>query len=254
MDILRQKNWLAALVLPLLGGCQLLNSELDCAEPEPYHYAREAAPLSVADNQVTPPQRADRRIPEIKPPANAEIGRCLKLPPNVLSNESKLALADSGVKTGREKSGSNQVLPWPELTSGRWINIDPLAGANLEVQLQPGLPAWRIHDLLQNWADAWSRQEVDPYFAFYAGTFLPENGQNWSQWRNDRLAQVVGVEGVDVSVYGTEAQVLGADRVAVRFTERYRAAENASVTRKEMILVREGDVWSIKRERGAGQP
>lgn len=243
-----------ALTVPLLGACSLVNSKVDCAEQEPYHAAREVGPLMVAEGQTAPRQRLDRRIPDIRRSGQEEIGRCLELPPNVLSNESRLAIADAGAPAQDARTGSNRIEPWPELASGSWVSIDPLGGADLRAQLQPGLPAWRIHDLLQGWAGAWSRQEVDPYFAFYAGSFLPEDGQSWSQWRNDRMALVVGQSEVDVSVYGAEAQIVGTDAVAVRFTERYLADGSASVSRKEMVLVREGDVWSINRERRAGSP
>lgn len=239
---------------PLLGACSLLNREVDCSEREPYHVAREVGPLMVPEGQTAPRQRPDRRIPDIKSTDEAEFGRCLELPPSVLSNESRLAIAEAGVPVERQAAGRSRVEPWPQLATSGWVSIDPLDGADLRKPLQPGLPAWRIHDLLQDWAAAWTRQEVDPYFAFYAGSFVPENGQNWSQWRNDRLALVVGQPEVDVSVYGAEALVVGTDALAVRFTERYRAASTASVARKEMILVREGDVWSIKRERQVESP
>lgn len=243
---------MAALVItiPLTAGCQLLGENIDCAETEPYHFAQEVGPLKAPEGLDVPNQRADRRVPEVGAAEGKAIGKCLERPPTVLSNESQIALREAGLRA--KKSGDNEAIrPWPELGDASWTSIDALAGADLQAPLQPGLPAWRIHDLLNDWAGAWSDQASDAYFAFYAGSFLAEDGQSWSEWRNDRLARIIGEANVDVSVYGSEAQVVGTDTIAVRFTERYMADSGTSVTRKQMLLVREGDVWSIKRERVA---
>jgi len=237
-----------AITVPALAGCQLIRDDIDCAATEPYHFAQEVGPLNAPEGTSLPNQRADRRVPAVSDAASKSIGKCLERPPVVLSNESQLALKEAGLKA--KASGDSQaVQPWPALTEDRWASIDPLDGANLQTPLQPGLPAWRIHDLLQDWATAWSEQESDAYFAFYAGSFSAEDGMSWASWRNQRLGRIIGEANVDVSVYGAAAQVVGQDRVAVRFTERYRADSGTAVTRKEMLLIREGDVWSIKRER-----
>lgn len=233
---------------PFAGGCLLIGDNEDCEAVDPYHTAREAAPLTVPAGMTAPDQRADRRVPEVGAAAGTEIGRCLSRPPVVLSNESQLALKEAGLRA--QKGGEQQAIKaWPELADDKWVSIDALEGADLQRPLQPGLPAWRIADLLQDWAAAWSKQESDAYFAFYAGSFAADDGKSWAQWRNERLGRVVGEANVDVSVYGAEAQVVGTDSVAVRFTERYRASSGTAVTRKEMLLIREGDVWSIRRER-----
>ncbi len=247
---LRNRNFICAglLGLPLLGGCGLVSSAIDCDEQQPYYLAREVAPLQVPEGMSAPQQRPDRRIPEIRSEAGTVMGRCLEKPPQVLSNETVMAMGKNR-KTTRAGSATGSIRPWPELAEDGWRSIDPLEGADLRAQLQPGLPAWRIHDLLNGWAQAWSDQEGDPYFAYYAGSFIPEDGQSWSEWRNQRLARVVGEANVDVSIYGTSAQVAGTDTLAVRFTERYQSDSGTRVNRKEMILIREGDVWSIKRER-----
>lgn len=237
-----------AILIPMASGCQLIRDNVDCEATEPYHFAQEVAPLSAPEGLTLPTQRADRRVPESGASAGKMVGKCLARPPVVLSNESQLALKEAGLKA--RKAGENvAVRPWPVLADDRWTSIDALEGADLGVPLQPGLPAWRIHDLLQAWARAWSEQESDAYFAFYAGSFLAEDGMSWADWRNERLGKIIGEANVDVSVYGAQAQVVGTDSVAVRFTERYLADSGTTVTRKEMLLIREGDVWSIRRER-----
>lgn len=240
----------AALVIliPMTSGCLLVRDNVDCEATEPYHFAQEVAPLSAPEGLALPSQRPERRVPDTGAAAGKVVGKCLSRPPSVLSNESQIALKDAGLKA--RKAGDNQaVRPWPALADDRWTSIDALDGADLKAPLQPGLPAWRIHDLLQAWASAWSEQESDAYFAFYAGSFLADDGMSWADWRNERLGKIIGEANVDVSVYGAEAQVVGTDSVAVRFTERYRADSGTTVTRKEMLLIREGDVWSIRRER-----
>lgn len=239
------------MLMPIITGCQLIRDEIDCAESDPYHFARELAPLKAPEGMTVPTQRADRRVPDIQTNAGAAIGRCLEKPPQVLSNETALALAES--KKGKSKDAQKTIAhrPWPQIPETGWVSIDPLEGADLQAPLRPGMPAWQIHDVLQAWATAWSEQERDPYFAFYAGSFVPEQGKSWVEWRNMRLEKLVGEPNVDVSIYGAEAQVLGPESVAVRFTERYRSDVSTAVQRKQMLLVREGDVWSIKRERSA---
>ncbi len=235
-------------ILPFAAGCQLVRGDVDCLAPKAYQSAREAGPLRAPEGLNVPAQRPDRRIPDINPSAGSDAGRCLDQPPQVLSNETVLALADPKARKKRPEA-ARPALPWPEVPATGWISIDPLEGADLSSPLRTGLPAWQVHDTLQAWADAWSRQETEPYFAFYAGNFVPDGGVSWPEWKAQRRGKVVGESGVDVSVYGGQAQALGPERVIVRFTERYRSDAGATVRRKEMLMVREGDVWSILRER-----
>ncbi len=242
--------FLVLAAVPLLSACLGLGGGDDCAGPQLYQSAREVGPLRAPEGLSLPAQRSDRRIPEIRAAADGEPGRCLDQPPQVLSNESVLALA--APKPGKRAAAPRATQPWPEAPDTAWISIDPLEGADLAAPLRQGLPAWQVHDTLQGWAKAWSRQEAEPYFAFYAGNFVPEGGLSWSDWKKQRTQQVTGQTGLDVSIYGEQAQALGPDRVFVRFTERLRSDAGANVSKKEMLLIREGDVWSILREREGG--
>lgn len=223
----------------------------DCESPQPYQSARQLGGLTAPEGLVVPEQRADRRIPEVSAGSQA-IGRCLERPPQVLSNETVLALAERGV-AARTAATSEAADRWPAAEPSAWVSIDPLEGADLTQPIGSRVPAWQIHDTLQAWASAWSRQETDPYFAFYAGSFRPEGGQTWSEWRNRRTSEVAGVGEVDVSVYGAQAQAVGPEKALLRFTERYRSGAGARVSRKEMLMIREADVWSIQRERELSQ-
>jgi len=78
-------RWMAAVAaLAFTGGCGLLpDAYTSCQKPQPYHAAREAAPLRVPSGSNLPDTRNALRIPEVAAPERpAAAEACIDHPPS----------------------------------------------------------------------------------------------------------------------------------------------------------------------------
>jgi len=105
-----------------------------------------------------------------------------------------------------------------------------------------------VVDRLNNWATAWSAQDMDSYASAYADEFNPPGGQSrasWSMQRRDRLNRP---DFIKVVLSGFEVEMVATDRAEVRLTQRYKSDRYSDTTRKKMILVQQSDGWKILEE------
>lgn len=109
-----------------------------------------------------------------------------------------------------------------------------------------GKASVQVRDAVTRWAGAWSRQDMDAYFAAYHPNFNGGKGSR-SAWMKDRRARILGKSDISVTVGGLVVDVEG-DRAEVQFRQRYRSDRLDADTKKKMRLVRMGNRWVIDRE------
>lgn len=108
--------------------------------------------------------------------------------------------------------------------------------------------AGRVLAAVREWADAWSRQDVEDYLALYGTEFeVPKRMTRmaWEAWRHERLKKP---NFIDVDIDDLVAERNGADRYRVTFTQRYRSSSYQDSTRKILALGRERGHWRILSE------
>jgi len=104
---------------------------------------------------------------------------------------------------------------------------------------------------IQNWADAWSNQDVDGYLGAYASGFLPDNGMSRSDWENQRRSRVAAPSWVKVSVAFLEASMEGPTSGTVRLLQSYESDRFSDKVTKFFQLVLEEGEWRILKEKVA---
>jgi murein L,D-transpeptidase YafK len=102
--------------------------------------------------------------------------------------------------------------------------------------------------LVRSWADAWSRQDVDMYLAFYAKTFRPRGRTSRARWESMRRERLTKPGGINVSVEQIEVSRRDDAHARVTFVQNYRSSNYQDHIRKILLLSHVEGEWRIVRE------
>ncbi|XZG71490.1 L,D-transpeptidase Cds6 family protein [Chitinibacteraceae bacterium HSL-7] len=101
---------------------------------------------------------------------------------------------------------------------------------------------------VNDWARAWSQQNVDGYLGAYAGDYAPA-GKSHQAWVNERRQRVGAPGHIEVTLSSINVSFSDAETARVRFKQSYRSDSLARVTSKTLILKKQGRRWLIVEER-----
>jgi tetratricopeptide (TPR) repeat protein len=102
------------------------------------------------------------------------------------------------------------------------------------------------------WANAWSRQNVETYLAFYAQDFTTPKGEARSEWEASRRQRISGPKKIEVVVESPKVTLKDQDHAVVRFRQMYRSDNLNIKSSKTLIMVRNEGRWVIQQERAGG--
>ncbi len=105
-----------------------------------------------------------------------------------------------------------------------------------------------IEALLTQWVTAWSNQQVDDYLALYADSFEPADGLSREAWARQRHQRIAAPTYIQLRLSALEMEILGEDRVMVRFDQAYQSDRHVSEVRKALQLHYLNGQWLIERE------
>ena len=112
-------------------------------------------------------------------------------------------------------------------------------------------PVSEVETAVKAWASAWSRRDMNGYYAAYANDYSGQAGSRkaWEQERRDRIANRKNIK---VEVSGLRVTVNG-DKATAKFRQSY-ASDSLDVTSsKTLQLVRGGNgKWVIRQESVGG--
>lgn len=209
--------------------------------------------------------------------ASLAYDRALQLDESNVSAQTKLALirelfsstrtADAGrTEAARAATSRAQARPaappalreetvaWPASeTLAQAVATPPVAASNAagRTPVQPGTAtATReaIEATVRAWAQAWSRQDVPAYLAFYGRGFTPPRGLDRAAWEAERTRRLQGPSRILVEVSDLRVEVRG-DLAQVRFRQRYESDHLKGTYSKVLDLALEDGAWKIVRER-----
>nr|VFJ62769.1 MAG: Tetratricopeptide repeat-containing protein [Candidatus Kentron sp. FW] len=105
-----------------------------------------------------------------------------------------------------------------------------------------------VFAILEEWATAWSRKDVNGYLAFYAPTFIPSDGVSFSSWKKQRRRRVLAPKSISIEILEPYVAILGNDRVRVDFTQKYRSNTYRDTVRKVIEMTNIDGDWRFVRE------
>jgi Flp pilus assembly protein TadD len=109
----------------------------------------------------------------------------------------------------------------------------------------------RVTAAIENWARAWSAQDVKGYLAAYAPEFEVPGGETRGAWEAGRTERLQKPKSIEVNVKVTSIQLSGNEATAV-VRQQYKSDTLKNNTTKTLKLVRSGDRWLIKQEKVGG--
>lgn len=105
---------------------------------------------------------------------------------------------------------------------------------------------------VEQWAKAWSDNDVAAYLTHYAADFEPPEGLSRAEWEAQRRARIAKPRKIEVTIEAPKVAFSGEDRVKVTFRQRYRSDTFTATGMKTLDMVRQGDKWLITREQFKG--
>lgn len=112
-------------------------------------------------------------------------------------------------------------------------------------------PAADIESAVQSWASAWSRRDMNGYFAAYSSDFNGSAGSR-KAWEQDRRDRISTRKDIKVSISDLKVTVNG-DKATARFRQAYSSDKLSTNSRKTLELSRTSSgKWVIKQETSGG--
>ncbi|MDT8420286.1 MAG: hypothetical protein RQ754_07630 [Desulfuromonadales bacterium] len=200
-------------ILDQQGTAQLVSVEKQTADP----------PVIA---QSTPPAPGTSQQEPVEAPSTAAPAQAVTLPP--------AATESSQPET--------QVEPSP--AAGTIAAVEPDA-VPVPQEEEP-------QDFIRRWAAAWSAQDADAYFNFYASDYIPPNHKTRSGWEKKRKSRIIRPEFIKVNLDNIKIITRTEDHVELELIQKYRNNRFQDKTKKRFELERQADSWAITGERSLG--
>lgn len=104
---------------------------------------------------------------------------------------------------------------------------------------------------VENWAKAWSAQDMKGYLSAYGSNFQTPKGQNRKAWEADRTTRIEGKGHIKVSIEAPQVTVNG-NSATVKFRQKYVSDRLSTTGRKTLVLEKQGKNWLIRQEQSGG--
>lgn len=196
------------------------------------------APVKVAAAPAPPP------APAAAPPAPAKTAP----PPAALAAQQVNASAKQLNAAAQQANAATSKAAVPAAKPP--VAVQPPAAAPAPVQLPKADDSAERDAALKtvnNWAKAWSSQDMKGYLNAYADNFQTPRGVARKAWEADRRARIEGKEHIKVTVEAPQVSVKG-DTATVRFRQIYASDRLNANSRKTLILEKKNGQWRIKQE------
>ncbi|WP_410499195.1 tetratricopeptide repeat protein [Chitinibacter sp. S2-10] len=126
----------------------------------------------------------------------------------------------------------------------------PTASSKPATSSEPQADSKQVIASVQNWAEAWSRQNVTGYINNYSKNFKAPGGR--AAWEQDRQAKISAPKSIDVTVSDIKVEMLDETTAKVRLRQNYKSDRLSSSTVKTLVMEKSGSRWLIREERIGG--
>jgi Flp pilus assembly protein TadD len=107
----------------------------------------------------------------------------------------------------------------------------------------------QITAAIRGWANAWSSKDVLGYLSYYSTDFETPDKLTRADWEAQRKVRIESPTSISVIVKISKISIIGNEATAV-FQQKYKSDKFASDNSKTLKLVKAGDRWMIRSERG----
>jgi len=101
---------------------------------------------------------------------------------------------------------------------------------------------------VNNWADAWSRQDVDTYLSYYADEFTPAGDISRETWVEQRQIRLRTPKFIKVSVIQPTVLMHGNEHAQVNIIQHYQSDAFDDRVLKTLLMRKQNNRWLILQE------
>src|SRR5688572_14417370 len=105
--------------------------------------------------------------------------------------------------------------------------------------------------LVNSWASAWSKRNVEAYLAFYAKDFKTPKGEPRAEWEQGRRTRILAPKNISVEAVSPKVSMTGDKQASVTFRQRYQSDTISANSMKTLVLVKTDGGWRIQQEKVA---
>ena len=102
---------------------------------------------------------------------------------------------------------------------------------------------------LKQWADAWSRQDLDAYFDSYIRDYRPRSGTAHLRWRKLRETRIVNPQFINIRISNLSVKKQDNNNATLTFRQHYQSNLLQSAVIKQLEFYKTAAGWKIKSER-----
>lgn len=117
---------------------------------------------------------------------------------------------------------------------------------------EPARNADEVLKAVNQWAKAWSDNDVAGYLGYYATDFQTPKGESRSDWETQRKSRIAKPRKIRVDIDTPRVVFNDSGRVTVTFRQHYRSDNLKVSSTKTLVMVKAGDKWLIQQERVGG--
>ena len=111
-------------------------------------------------------------------------------------------------------------------------------------------PSAEVLKVVNGWAEAWSKRDVDAYLGYYAKDFQTPSGESRAAWEKSRRARIGGAKTISVNVGSPKVTLNGANQATVSFRQAYQSDSFKATGNKTLVLVKGAEGrWQIEQEK-----
>ena len=111
----------------------------------------------------------------------------------------------------------------------------------------------QIATSLKQWADAWSRQDLDAYFDSYIKDYRPRSGTAHLRWRKLRETRIVNPQFINIRISNLSVKKQDDNNATLTFKQDYQSNLLKSAVIKQLEFHKTEAGWKIKSERVVSQ-
>jgi tetratricopeptide (TPR) repeat protein len=168
----------------------------------------------------------------------------------------KVAVVSPAPKPAEKKSEPAANKPEPEkkveAAKPPVKTAEPAKPAPPKVPAKPARNPNEVVKAVNQWAKAWSNNDVAGYLGHYSADFQTPKGEARSAWEAKRKARIAKPRKIQVNVQSPKVVFNDSGRVTVTFRQQYESGSLKVTSTKTLVMVKTGDQWLIQQERVGG--
>lgn len=102
---------------------------------------------------------------------------------------------------------------------------------------------------VEQWRKAWEAGNTSAYFNSYSKDFVPADNQTPLAWQTQRKRRVRPARDINLTLESFDVKFSdNYRRIIVDFVQHYRSKTYLEISKKRLVMVKEGDSWKISSE------